>query len=515
MFSQPVTDLSPTLILLSSTTVVNSPTSVQPQFPWPIVNNPQQSSDHLKAELESILTPHNQAHVLAHWEKLSSDSQSQLAHQIQSFDFEQLSQLFHQQDTENHWDELAAQASVPPAITLADFADQTSYDRAWQSGADLMRHAKVGMVITAGGQGSRLGFHHPKGMFPIGPISSMTLFQIFFEKVMARAKQFGNAIPIYIMTSPPTHDETVDFLKEQNYFGMKPEDVLVFCQGVMPAVDQQGKVLLAEIDKVFVSPDGHGGALQALEKSGALADMKQRGVEHAFYGQIDNPLVQVCDPALLGYHMQSGSEMTSQVVRKTDPLQKVGNVITVDGVAQIIEYSDLSEQYARETIEDGSLKLWAGSIAVHVFKTDFFERMAATANSLPFHRAHKKVAFVDGNGQRVTPEANNAVKFEKFIFDLLPSAQNAIICEVDPADGFCAVKNASPAPAETPDHVKQAISDLHTRWFKEAGVDVGEGVIVEISPLYAADAKMLKEKIATDPKLAQPITADTYFHPNS
>jgi len=137
--------------------------------------------------------------------------------------------------------------------------------------------------------------------------------------------------------------------------------------------------------------------------------------------------------------------------------------------------------------------------------------MSDTADSLPFHRAHKKVAFIDADGKRVEPDANNAIKFEKFIFDLLPSAKNAIISEVDPADGFCAVKNAAPAPSETPDHVKQAISDLHTRWFKEAGVEVSDGVKVEISPLFAADAKVLKEKITADDSLAQPITKDTYF----
>ncbi len=471
-----------------------------------------EQTSQLKHDLETLLAPHNQSHVLQYWDQLSSADQQKLSDQIHGCNFEQLGQLFEQNESANRWDDLAKKASVPPAITLADFANEDSYEKARQSGAELLEQGKVAMIITAGGQGSRLGFDHPKGMFPIGPVSNVTLFQIFIEKVMARAKQFGSTIPIYIMTSPPTHEETIEFLEAENYFGMKPNDVKVFCQGTMPAVDHDGKLLLSEIGEIFVSPDGHGGALLALEKSGALDDMQVRGVEHVFYGQIDNPLVQVCDPALLGYHAQSGSEMTSQVVRKTDPLQKVGNVISVGGVVQIIEYSDLSEKFARETRVDGKLKLWAGSIAVHIFKTDFFRRMSETADSLPFHRAHKKVAFIDADGQRIEPETNNAIKFEKFIFDLLPSAKNAIISEVDPADGFCAVKNAAPAAAETPAHVKQAISDLHTRWFNEAGVEVADGVIVEISPLFAADAKMLKEKIAADDFLSQPITKDTYFH---
>ena len=462
-------------------------------------------------QLTAQLEPFGQTHVLQFWDQLDASQQANLAAQIESFDLQQLSALHQSEDTQSHWGELAAQSTVPPAITLADFADEASFEAAYQSGAELLTGGKVAMIIVAGGQGSRLGFDHPKGMYPIGPVSSNSLFQIFIEKVMARGKQFGSTIPLYIMTSPPTHEETIEYLTQENYFGLSPDDVKIFCQGVMPAVDGEGKLLLEQKGKIFVSPDGHGGALLALEKSGALADMKKRGVEHAFYGQIDNPLVQVCDPALLGYHAQSGSEMTSQVVRKNDPFQKVGNVVTSNGKVQIIEYSDLPEENARETNEDGALRLWAGSIAVHIFKTDFFDRMSQTAGSLPFHRAHKKVAFVDSNGEINKPEQNNAVKFEKFIFDLLPSAQNAIICEVDPADGFNAVKNAPPATAETPDHVKAAISDLHTRWLSECGVEVAAGTRIEISPLFAPDSRALKQKIDADENFPAKITAETYL----
>ena len=332
-------------------------------------------------------------------------------------------------------------------------------------------------------------------MFPIGPISDRTLFQIFFENVKARGAESHTTIPLYIMTSPPTHVETVEFLTENNWFGIPQNDVRVFCQGTMPAVDENGKLLLESKHKIFQSPDGHGGTLKALEVNGCIADMNQRGIEHLFYAQIDNPLVQVCHPALLGYHALAGSEMTTQVVRKVEPLQKVGNVVEVDGTVQIIEYSDLPEEYARQTNENGTLKLWAGNIAVHIFSVDFLARSVDNADSLPFHRAHKKVPFVDGDGNTVTPESPNAFKFEKFIFDLLPSAKNAIVCEVDPAEGFCAVKNAPPATSETPDHVKAAIAALHRNWLESAGAKVGEGVKVEISPMFATDRESLAEKI--------------------
>lgn len=444
--------------------------------------------------VKSHLQKFNQEHVLKYWADLNGEEQASLVEQIDNIDFEQLQKLAKQKSDDTKWGELADAAVSPPAITLEQFGDSDSFNAAYERGAEAIKAGKVGMILTAGGQGSRLGFEHPKGMYPIGPVSGRTLYQIIFEHAMARAKQFNTRIPMYVMTSPPTHDESSSFLSENKFFGYPQEDFKIFCQGVMPAVDSEGRLILAEKGTIFVSPDGHGGTLAALAKSGCLKDMIDRGIEYVFYGQIDNPLLQVCNPALIGYHIQQNSELTTQVVRKNEPLQKVGNVVSIDGRTQIIEYSDLPEEHARLTNEDGSLKFWAGSIAVHIFNTDFLKRTSADADSLPFHVARKKVPFLDDDGTLQKPETPNAIKYEKFIFDLLPLASNSIVCEVGAADGFCAVKNAPPAPSETPDHVKQAISDLHKRWLTSCGVEVAADSTVEINPLFAVDQRQLKEK---------------------
>ena len=459
----------------------------------------------MKSQLEEKLNQYGQSHLLQFWDDLNESEQASLGQQINEFDFELIQSLFKdKQASGNQWAELAARAEVPPAITLKDFANRESYDEAHALGKSALEAGKLGMILVAGGQGSRLGFNHPKGMFPIGPVSDCSLYQIHFEKVLARSKQFGATIPLYVMTSPPTHEETTEFLAENNYFGIPESDVKIFCQGVMPAVNETGKLLLESKSKVFVSPDGHGGTLGAFVKSGCLDDAKSRGVEHIFYGQVDNPLIQICDPALIGYHLKSKSEMTSQVVRKNEPTQKVGNVVLVDDAVQIIEYSDLPEAQAKQTNEDGSLKLWAGSIAVHIFATEFLDRSSKSADALPFHQARKKVPFINELGARLKPGQPNAIKFERFIFDLLPAAKNAIVCEVDPADGFCAVKNAPPAPSETPQHVKDAISALHTRWLESAGATVEEGTPIEINPLFAPDPAALAAKIESGTNFNQP-----------
>lgn len=459
-------------------------------------------------DLVNRLNKFKQAHVLQFWNELEPFQKKQLTTQLESFDFQLIERLIKLTSAQSPWEKIAQEAEVPPAITLAQQSPtETHYQQTREAGIKALAAGKVGMILVAGGQGTRLGFDHPKGMLPIGPVSGRTLYQMHFEQVLGRSRQFGVRIPLYVMTSPPTHDETTQFLTDHQFFGMDPADVKIFCQGVMPAVDKEGKLILETKSSVFVSPDGHGGTLEALSRSGCLADAESRGIEHLFYGQVDNPLIQTCDPAFLGYHLNSESEMTSQVVRKTNWSQKVGNVVSINGKVQIIEYSDLPEKHAKQTTPDGALKLWAGSIAVHLFQLEFLNRSLAQANSLPFHLANKKVPFLDASGKQVEPNEPNAIKFERFIFDLLPLAENAIVCEVKAEDGFCAVKNAAPANSETPQHVKNAISDLHSRWLLEIGVKLAPGITIEINPLFAADVQSLKEKIPAGIEIAE----TTYF----
>ena len=276
----------------------------------------------------------------------------------------------------------------------------------------------------------------------------------------------------------------------------------------MPAVDaKSGKLLLQEPNKIFESPNGHGGTLAALVDNGCLDDMKSRGITELFYFQVDNPIVEICQPELLGYHLLSQSEMTTQVVGKEDPMEKVGNIVAIDGKMTVIEYSDLPADQADRRDADNNPVFWAGNLAVHVFSTEFLRRASVDASALPFHRAHKKVAFVDETGNTVSPNEPNAIKFEKFIFDLMPAAKNPIAVEADASLVFAPLKNASGAPKDTPESTRAAISAKHRKMLEEAGATVKSDVQVEISPLFALDATELKEKI-TDSLF---VSNDHYF----
>ncbi|MCH2125288.1 MAG: UDPGP type 1 family protein [Pirellulaceae bacterium] len=456
------------------------------------------SFEHLTALLESF----NQKHLLQFWDDLTTESRLQLTNQIQAIDWDNL--RLAKTAVDDSVKALAMKAVAPPAIRLDGSGANIPPTEARALGETALSQGKIGLILVAGGQGSRLGFDHPKGMFPIGPISNASLFQILTERLLAVGTRYGAAIPLYIMTSPVTHKETVDFFTAHNRFGLAPENLTFFCQGTMPArAAQSGKLLMKSKDSLCLSPDGHGGMLPAMDRNGILINAEERNLDHLFYCQVDNPLVQICDPLLVGYHLHAQSELTTQVVSKTGPLEKVGNVVLLDGHLRIIEYSDLPREAAIGRTANGELKLWAGNMGVHIFSRKFLQRMVQDPATLPFHLAKKKVAHIDPSGNWVEPSQPNAIKYERFIFDLLPFAHNAIVVEGRKSECFAPVKNTAGSPADTPQTAQAAIVALHKQWLREADAHVEDGILVEVSPLWALDANQVAQKIEPGLRVTQ------------
>lgn len=467
-----------------------------------------------RESLSELCRDAGHGYLLNHWERLTAVEREELEKQIRTLDFELLRGLStpadeaSSPDVTQDWVALSARAEPPDAVRLGQLYGGISARAAYEEGARAISDGKVAMILVAGGQGTRLGFDLPKGMYPIGPVSGRTLFEMHVDSLKGAMRRFGVSIPLWIMTGPSTHAPTEAYFAEYENLGLRPDELFLFQQGTMPAIGAaDGRILMETPSQLALSPDGHGGIVAALERSGAIELAKQRGVEQFFYAQVDNPMVTACDPILVGYHRLAGSQMTTQVVPKRFAKERVGNVVSIDGKTQIIEYSDLPDAAAEQTNPDGSLKLWAGNIAVHVFDLEFLEATAGSAHGLPFHRAHKAVPFIDETGALHKPSKPNAIKFERFVFDLLPLAQRTLVIEGDASQVFAPVKNADGAPTDTPSATKQAISSLHAKWLSAAGVNVQNGVQVEINPMWAWDPEEVLQKI----KAPANIVADTYF----
>lgn len=459
-------------------------------------------------DLHAHLRQYGQQHLLQFESSLTADQRSQLHRQLAQIDFAQLQRLIDDREQTIDWEALAARAAAPPAVRLDRQHSEFTAAAALATGQQALRDGRVGMILVAGGQGTRLGFDQPKGMFPIGPISQRTLFQMHCDRLLAVMQRYGVSIPMLIMTSPATDAETRAYFEAHQRCGLAEDQLMIFQQGTMPAIDAQtGKVLLSAPDSVALSPDGHGGLVAALDAHGCLRAARQRGIDLLYYAQVDNPLADLCDPELIGYHLLSRSQMTTQVVKKRFAAEKVGNVVSVDGKVQIIEYSDLPLAAAEQRDAAGELKLWAGNIAVHVFDRDFLESVVSSAQGLPFHRAAKAVPYVQADGQLVTHQQPNAIKFERFVFDLLPLARGAFVVEGDAARVFAPVKNADGAAVDTPSTARAALLNLHRQWLLAAGARMAPEVRVEIHPSWAVDAAEVRSKLPAEMEFV----VDTYL----
>ena len=502
-----------------------------------------------KEELAALLAPHGQEQLLTFWDELSPEDRSSLAGEIRALDLPGIEELYARRGEPAAAAALADRAEEPTAFHLSDlreWADRPPYPgrafdpyKAIALGEEALRAGKLAAAVVAGGQGTRLDFPHAKGIYPIGPVSGATLFQIHVERIRAMARKYRTRIPFCIQTSPATHEETIAFFKENRNFGLPDEDVLIFCQGTVPSVGYDDcKVLLAEKGKIARSPDGHGGFLAAINlpqtdspfervrRTGILSELQRRGIEELFYFQIDNPVIDICNPEFIGYHLLAQSEYSSQVVRKTAPKDRVGNMVMVDGSLHVIEYSDIPDSAAERRKPDGSLAIWAGSIAVSLMNVNFLKEKAGYAGSLPYHIAKKKVPYIvtdrnacdeNGNslfGSKVKPDAPNAVKFEKFIFDLLPQAKNPIVVEIDGKTGFAPLKNHPREPKDNPQMVRRMLMDLYRLWLRNLGYTIADDVDVEISPLFANSAAELKARLdaAGRSPADGPITESGYWH---
>jgi len=395
---------------------------------------------------------------------------------------------------------------APSYLTIPSSPEQQAeYKKARKLGAELISAGKVAAFVVAGGQGTRLGFDGPKGNFPVSPIRNKTLFALFAETILASGKKYGKKLSWYIMTSPLNHCETVNIFEANNYYGLDKSDVFIFQQGTNPNFGFDGRILLTDKATIAASPDGHGGSLKALYDSGAIAEMKQKGIEYLSYYQVDNPLINIFDPLFVGLHVMNDAEMSSKALIKANPLEKIGNFCLIDGKVTVIEYSDLPDEQANRRNPDGSLVFELGSIAIHIINTAFVEKINACGFALPIHRAVKKIPHIDSNGKPIKPTEPNGVKLETFVFDALPMASKSIILQTIRSEEFAPVKNAT--GVDSAEVTIQMMIARAAGWLESTGIripkkpDGSPDCVIEIAPGFALSAGDVKAKTDKIPEI--------------
>lgn len=435
-----------------------------------------------------------QEHVLSYWNELDEAGKSKLAGQLENINFAELARLVPEYVLNRPKTEIPDDLAPAPYFpeTPENEEQKALYAKAYDLGIELLKSGRVCFLTVAGGQGTRLGFDGPKGTYPIGPVTGRTLFAYFAQNLLRAGQKYGVKYSWYIMTSMLNNEATTKFFAENDYFGLDKDQVFFFTQGTMPAIGYDGKLLLGAKDSLSLSPDGHGGTLLALRKSGALDRMAKEGTDIISYFQVDNPLIKMTNPLFIGLHELEQAEMSAVMLAKTGPFEKLGNFCISNNRLNIIEYSDLPAELAEKTDANGKLCYIAGSPAIHLISRAFIERLTAGGElKLPWHRADKKIPFIDACGNPVSPSEPNGVKLESFIFDALPLAAKTMVLECDRTEVFAPTKN--PTGVDSVESCRAMLMERDARRLEKAGVKIprkADGSIdaeLEISPALILD----------------------------
>ena len=410
----------------------------------------------MKEKLEAakaVLEKHGQEQLLANYEKLSENDKDKLLDDILTIDFNQLEKLYEKRN----FKQVYSEAEIEPiSYVEKDKMSKEEREKYDEIGTKAIKAGKLAAVTMAGGQGTRLGHNGPKGTFDIGLESHKPIFELLCETLKLANEKYGVVIPWYIMTSKENNKDTVDFFEKNNYFGYPKGYIQFFKQGELPMVGEDGKVLLDEKGMIKQAADGHGGIFTSMRKDGVIYDMKARGIEWVFIGGVDNVLVKMVDPTLIGLAESKGILAAGKSVVKAGPHEKVGVFCKRNGRPSVIEYSEISKEMAEETDENGQLKYGESHILCNLFNIK--KKKKISEKNLPYHSAHKKATYMNEKGEIVKGIEPNAYKFEAFLFDAFESLDDMVIMRVKREEEFAPVKNAE--GVDSPETARKLYQDF-------------------------------------------------------
>lgn len=385
----------------------------------------------------NVLKENNQGRLLKFFKTLDEEKQGILAEQILSIDFNLINKLY---ETTKHRPEILEKKLEHLNYTDKSKLSKEEAEEYNSLGENIIKNGQYAVVTMAGGQGTRLGHKGPKGTFKLNvKPEPKYLFQIFAENLISANNKYNVTIPWYIMTSTENNAETEEFFKEHNYFGYNKNYIKFFKQGNLPIVSENGELLLDKNYSIKLASDGNGSIYKAMKMAGVLNDMSERGIKWIFIGSVDNALLNMVDPILLGLTIHNGNQIASKSIPKKDPTEKVGVFCRCNGVPGVIEYSELSKELSEARDENGELLYGEAHIMCNLFTLDAIKKIAE--EKLEYHVAHKKADFINENGELIIATEPNAYKFEAFIFDAFNYFNNITILRGKREEDFAPVKN--------------------------------------------------------------------------
>ena len=377
-----------------------------------------------------FLEERGQAHLLDYYEELTQDKRRQLLEDIENTNFSIVKNLQVQAKKRG-------KLSPVTAVTVQDIKRRkTNFEAV---GLELLKEGKVAAVLLAGGQGSRLGFDKPKGMFNIGETRELSIFEQQMVNISEVTERTGRHFLLFIMTSVENHDETVKFFEDHNCFGYPRDRVKFFIQDVAPTCDFEGKIFLSEKHRVSLAPNGNGGWYSSLVNSGLARVLERENVEWLNVYSVDNVLQRICDPAFIGATVLKGYRCGAKVVKKVNADEKVGVLCQENGKPAIVEYYEMPENLKTKK-KKGELVYRYGVTLNYLFNVH--DLNLTLSGKLPYHLAEKAITHIE-NGEKVVPAEPCGYKFETLVVDMVAHMDSCLAYEVERDVEFAPIKNAT------------------------------------------------------------------------
>ncbi|MBO5144068.1 MAG: UDPGP type 1 family protein [Lachnospiraceae bacterium] len=383
-------------------------------------------------ELLEVLREQGQEHIFEAYSKLDEAGKEKLAAQVEKIDWSIVAMAGHEELKQER-------GKLEPLSALEVTEIEENKEKYEQIGLDAIKKGKIGAVLLAGGQGTRLGSDGPKGKYNIGITKDVYIFERLIRNLTDVTDKAGCFVPLYIMTSDKNHDETTAFFEEKNYFGYPKDFVKFFKQEMAPSVDFNGKLYMESADSLSLSPNGNGGWFYSMAVSGVLQDVKARGIEWLNIFAVDNVLQRIADPVFVGATLDSGCVSGAKVVRKADPNEKVGVLCLEDGKPSIVEYYEMTEEIINSREENGELSYNFGVILNYLFRVDKLESIMN--EKMPVHVVEKKIPYINEKGEYIKPETPNGYKFELLVLDMIHLLDDCLSFEVVRDYEFAPIKN--------------------------------------------------------------------------
>lgn len=387
----------------------------------------------IKKEVLENLKKYNQEHLIKYYDELTDDKKKILEEDLEKLDFSYID-IFNGM---SEYNDKTIEYEPIESLKIAEINNRKEeFDRA---GIAALKECKVGAVLLAGGQGTRLGFDKPKGMYNVGVNKEVYIFQRIIENLLDVVKVTGCFVPLYIMTSEKNDSDTRNFFKENNYFGYDKKFVYFFVQKMAPSISYNGKLYMEDKYKLSLSPNGNGGWFSSMVSSGLLKNINLMGIEWLNVFSVDNVLQRIANPTYVGATILSGCPASAKVVRKATPDEKVGVMCKKNGKPGIVEYYELSDDMKNAKDASGESAYNYGVILNYMFKVE--ELIKINNNSLSNHLAKKKIPYMNEDGEFISPEEPNGYKFETLILDMINMLDDCLVFEVERQKEFAPVKN--------------------------------------------------------------------------